>query len=216
MGANLKKHASEIAKLTRHNSRLLDENSELLNRIKNGVSDSQLAGRVGGTVGRTELSNRPNRKALSEAIDIFRDTMRPFVVRGLKRVPRGTLEATIMRSLSPELADQFTRNLARHKDVESAIDVSFFPLLVKRNWRDSFSFAFQGEISIQNELWMIREARNAVSHPATHDFGTDFTGAYLYHIGQVLERINAPEQKETVKGIRAEWEESLGRNRRTH
>ena len=216
MGANLKKHASEIAKLTRHNSRLLDENSGLLNRIKNGVSDSQLAGRVGGTVGRTELSNRPNRKALSEAIDIFRDTMRPFVVRGLKRVPRGTLEATIMRSLSPELADQFTRNLARHKDVESAIDVSFFPLLVKRNWRDSFSFAFQGEISIQNELWMIREARNAVSHPATHDFGTDFTGAYLYHIGQVLERINAPEQKETVKGIRAEWEESLGRNRRTH
>ena len=86
----------------------------------------------------------------------------------------------------------------------------------KDNWRDSFSFAFQDKISIQNELWMICEARNAVSHPATYDFGTDFTGAYLYHIGQVLERINAPEQKETVKGIRAEWEESLGRNRRTH
>ena len=38
MGA---KYASEIAELTKHNSRLSDEN-ELLNRIKNGVSDSQL------------------------------------------------------------------------------------------------------------------------------------------------------------------------------
>ena len=29
MGANLKKYASEIAELTKHNSRLSDENSEL-------------------------------------------------------------------------------------------------------------------------------------------------------------------------------------------
>ncbi len=214
--AALAKNEIEIDELTRQNIRLSAEYSELLTRMTNVERDSQHAGHIEGNVGRTDLNDRPNKKALSEAVDIFRDAMRPFLVRGLKRVPRGDLESTVRRSLPPRQADEFDRNLVRHKDLESAIDVNHFPMLVKSNWRDSFSFIFQGEMFIQNELWMICDARNAVSHPPTHDFRTDFTGAYLYHIGEVLGRIKAPEQKEVVNSIRAEWEESLMQNRLTH
>ena len=216
LAAATKKNESEIDELTSQNSRLSAENSELRTRMTNGERDSQQGGQVGGNVGNTDLNDRPNRKALSEAVDIYRDAMRPFLVRGLKRVPRSNLEATVRRSLLPRQADEFDRNLVRHRDLESAIDVNYFPKLVQNNWRDSFSFEFQGNSSIQSELRMICEARNAVSHPPTHDFRTDFTGAYLYHIGEVLGRIKAPEQKEAVSSIRAEWEESLMQNRLTH
>ena len=162
----IRKNESEIDELTSQNSRLSAENSELLTRMINGEKDSQHAGHVGGNVGRSDLNDRPNKKALSEAVDIFRDAMRPFLVRGLKRVPRSNLEATVRRSLSPRQVDEFDRNLGRHRDLESAIDVNYFPKLVQKNWRDSFSFEFQGENFIQNELWMICEARNAVSHPS--------------------------------------------------
>ena len=211
-----RKNENEIDELARQNSRLSAENSVLATRMVGGESDTQRAGHIGGNFGRTDLNDRPNRKALSEAVDIYRDAMRPFLVRGLKRVPRSNLEATVRRSLLPRQADEFDRNLVRHKDLESAIDVSYFPKLVQNNWRDSFSLEFQGKDLIKNELWLICEARNAVSHPPTHDFRTDFTGAHLYLIGEVLGRIKAPEQKEAVDSIRAEWEESLLQNRLTH
>ena len=40
--------------------------------------------------GKGELSNSPNGKALFVAIDFLRAAMRPFVICGFKRAPRGT------------------------------------------------------------------------------------------------------------------------------
>lgn len=148
--------------------------------------------------------HRPHKDALTQAIDIFRDAMRPFILRGLRRVSGSTVEATIRRSLSPHQADAFDQSLRQDNDVASAIDVNFFPPLVQRNWRDVFSNDFGDERTIQNELWMISEARNQVSHPGTQDLDAEYTRARLYDIADALGRINAPDQKRSVEDIRAQ------------
>lgn len=42
---------------------------------------------------------RPNRDALSEAIDIYRDAMRPFILRRLRQVRGTTLDKAITSAL---------------------------------------------------------------------------------------------------------------------
>ena len=148
--------------------------------------------------------HRPHKDALTQAIDIFRDAMRPFILRGLRRVSGSTVESTIRRSLSPHQAAAFDQSLRQDNDVASAIDVNFFPPLVQRNWRDVFSNDFRDERTIQNELWMIAEARNQVSHPSTQDLDAEYTRARLYDIADALGRINAPDQKRSVEDIRAQ------------
>ena len=148
--------------------------------------------------------HRPHKDALSRAIDIFRDATRPFILRGLRRVSGSNAESTIRRSLSPHQADTFDQSLRQGNDVASAIDVNYFPPLVQRNWREVFSADFGDERTIQNELWMIAEARNQVSHPGAQDLDAEYTRARLYDIADALGRINAPDQKRAVENIRAQ------------
>ena len=210
MADNCQRKEQQIGKLTKQNARFKAGNEKLNKRIKElEIAESETMnlrrqGRLGGKV------SRPNRAVLSDAIDIFRDSMRPFVIRWLKQVPGGRVEEVIRRSLPIRLADEFDRNLRRHCDLASAIDVNFFPMLVQKNWRDAFSLTFQGRDVVRNELWMIAEARNVVSHPPVVDFDPEYVGAYLYHIADVLGRINAPDQKERVIEIRADWNRAFG------
>lgn len=210
MADSLHRKEQEIDKLTKQNAGLKARSRKLSDRIreieKSGKETMPLRGRNEST----DPANRPNRSVLSDAIDIFRDTMRPFVIRSLKQVPGCTVEEVIRRSVPSHQADEFDQNLRRHSDLASAIDVNYFPRLVQHNWRDAFSISFQGRETIKNELWMIAEARNEVSHPPVGDFGPDFTGAHLYHIAEVLGRINAPEQKEKVKEMRLDWSKGFG------
>ena len=147
--------------------------------------------------------DRPNREALSRAIDIFRDAMRPFLTRCLKRVPKTTVEVAVKRSLSQHHADTFARDLQSNNDLASAIDVNYFPYLVQRNWRDAFAPELSGGKSIQSELWLISGARNQVAHPGTQDLEEDFTRAHIYHISTVLGTIRAVEPKRAVDDILA-------------
>ena len=206
----LQKKEQEKAKLTEQKEQLKAENTKLSDKVKNLEAARIEAIPAPKRNGATDPTNRPNKSALSYAIDIFRDTMRPFVIKNLKRVPGATVEEAIMRSLSEKQVADFNRGLRQHSDLASAIDVNFFPQLVMYNWRDAFSMTFDGKRTIQNELWMISEARNDVSHPPAHDFEPDYTGAYLYIIADALERIKAPEQKQKVKKVREDWEKGLG------
>ena len=206
----LRKKEQENVKLTEQKARLKTRNTKLSDKIKSLESAKKEAMPAPKRKKATDPTNRPNKSALSDAIDIFRDTMRPFVIKNLKRVPGADVEEAIRRSLPDKQAADFNRGLRQHSDLASAIDVNFFPRLVTNNWRDTFSIAFKDERIIQSELWMISEARNDVSHPPTHDFEPDYTGAYLYIIADALERIKAPEQKQKVKKVREDWEKGLG------
>lgn len=152
----------------------------------------------------TTTVDRPNRDALNKAIDIYRDAMRPFIVRNLRSVPGHRVEDVIGRSLNDNQVSRFQSNLALNpRSVESAIDVGDFPDLIRRNWRGVFNRQFPtGGQVVQSLSWIIKEARNEAAHPDTVDLDIEFTRARLYDIIDVMGRINAPAQRQEVEEIR--------------
>ena len=149
-----------------------------------------------------QTPNRPNRDALRQAIDIYRDAMRPFIVRRLKQVQGATVEELIERGLGDRQADEFSRQLEQHSDIESAIDLNYFPQVFRENWSKAFAQQFNDDLSVQNMLWLIKTARDQTEHPGTQDIDTEYTRTYLYHIADLLGRINAPDQKNAVEALR--------------
>ena len=146
---------------------------------------------------------RPNRDALQQALDIFRDAMRPFIVRTLKRVRGQQAEDLIANALHYNQADLFRQNLRAHDgDLEAAIDIGDFPNIIGRNWRDAFSREFPGNESIQSTTWLIKRARDQAAHPGLQDLDTEYTRVHLFHIADVLGLINQPSQRQAVEKIR--------------
>lgn len=145
---------------------------------------------------------RPNKVALTEAVDIFRDVMRTFMVRHLKRVPGKRLEEAVKQSLRGNQLAQFEDNIRQGKSVEDSIDVNDFPELLRSNWREGFSELFPRDRVIQNRVTDIREIRNEASHPGSTDLDEEKTRAHLYMIADVLGRINCPDEKRAVEQIR--------------
>ena len=152
----------------------------------------------------TTTIDRPNRNALNKALDIYRDAMRPFIVRNLRRVQGRQVEDAILNLLNDYQKGQFQDNLSRNPaDIEAAIDINDFPTLLSRGWREAFQEAFpSGDRSVQNAAWQITEARNSVSHPGTQDLDAEFVRSRLFDIADTLGRINAPQQKAEIERIR--------------
>ena len=148
--------------------------------------------------------NRPNRDALAKAIDIFRDEMRPFLIESLSQTPGLKAEEAIRQSLQLEHQTiDFNRNLKQSSDLESAIDVNQFPLLVDHHWQDVFSSRFNGDQTIVGKLRSIKEARNEVYHPSTSDLELKYTQRRLTHIAYVLGKADSHEGKKSVERIRS-------------
>ena len=146
------------------------------------------------------MIERPNRAVLNDALDEFRDAMRPFIARGMRRIKGKTIENAICDSMSPKQANQFKMNLQNNGDsIEGAIDIGDFPNLISRNWGQVFSHQFRGDMNVQSLLYIITQARNKVSHPSDEDLDTEYTRVVLYHIVDVLGKVNAPEAKARVE-----------------
>ncbi len=145
---------------------------------------------------------RPNRDALDDALAIYRDAMRPFLVHHLRQIPGRRLEETIRISLQGNQAAQFDDNIRKGRSIEDSIDVSDFPALIRNNWRGVFSAVFPRDRVIQNRVSDIREIRNEISHPESTDLDAEKTRAHLYMIADVLGRINRPNAKVSVEEIR--------------
>ena len=149
------------------------------------------------------MVKRPNKSVLIDALDEYRDAMRPFIVRAMKRIKGKGIEDAIYDSLSRRQADGFERRLFNNGyNVEGAIDIGDFPNLIIRNWGHVFSQQFSGDMNIQNLLYIIARARNKVSHPDTEDLDAEYTSVVLYHIVEVLGEINAPDPRAKVEGFR--------------
>ena len=154
------------------------------------------------------MIKRPNRDVLTDALDEYRDAMRPFIVRAMRRIKGKSVEDAIYDTLSTKQANDFERRLQNNGgNIESAIDIGDFPNLISRNWREVFNQQFYGDVSVQSPLYIITQARNKVSHPDTGDLEIEYTRVVLYHIVDVLGKINAPESKARVEKFR---DENLG------
>ncbi len=125
---------------------------------------------------------RLNQDALYQALNIYRDAMRPFILRNLKTV----------QGLAPE--DRF-QNAAD-------IDIGNFPYLFREYWHDVFKHCFDPDRDVRSAVGIITEARNQVSHPGTEDIDPSYALSRLHDIADVLGQINAPDQKREVESIR--------------
>lgn len=157
-----------------------------------------------------QTTSRPNRDALRQAIDIYRDSMRPFIVRRLRQVQGASVEELIERGLGDRQVDEFYRQLERHDTIEAAIDLNYFPQVFRENWSKAFAQQFNDDLSVQNMLWLIKTARDQTEHPGTQDIDIEYTRTYLYHIADLLGRINAPDEKKAVEAIRDTLSEEAG------
>ncbi len=127
-------------------------------------------------------SERPNQDALYQALNIYRDAMRPFILRNLKTV----------QGLAPE--DRFQN--------EADIDIGDFPHLFRRYWRDVFEQRFDPDRDVRSAVGIITEARNKVAHPQAEDFAPEYALSRLHEIADMLGQINVPKQKGEVEAIR--------------
>ncbi|MYB01831.1 hypothetical protein F4X90_19460 [Candidatus Poribacteria bacterium] len=153
----------------------------------------------------------PNRNALRDANDIYLDTMRPFIIHHLKQVPGETVEDLIGHALTDEQADKFWEELDKDNDIESAIDFSYFPLIIKNRWliiqnRRNYGFAqrFNEDMTVQSMLWLIKDGRNSCEHRGKKDLDSEFVRINLFLIADVLGKINRPDKQHEVEAIRDE------------
>ncbi len=147
---------------------------------------------------------RPNRDALDKAIGIYTDAMRPFIMRGLRRVRGSNPEQAVLGALLDNQREMFRDAMRKpNATVESLIEPGHFPRIVGgRLWREVFSQEFQRDNSIQSRLWIIATARNNTAHRTDTDLDTDATVADLLQVEYVLGSINAPDEQSAVQAIR--------------
>jgi len=78
---------------------------------------------------------------LSEALDEFRDAMRLFIARGMRRIRRKPIEKVIYDALPPNRANQFQINLRNVGSLRSAIDIGDFPDIISKNYQSDAPLA---------------------------------------------------------------------------
>lgn len=147
---------------------------------------------------------RPNRNAISEAIDIYRDAMRPFIMRGLKRVRGMNAEQAICAALPNGQYESFRADLRKpNASLVGSLDIRYFVHIIRKYWQEVFTAEFQHDRSVQNRLWLILQARNNSAHVGDTDIDSESTIDALFQIAFILGRINAPTEREAVRSISA-------------
>ena len=148
--------------------------------------------------------SRPNRDALREAVDIYIDAMRPFIVRNLRAVRGAKVEDLVECSLHDRQIGQFRQAMRNNQNsVGASIDFAYFPLIVRKQWREVFALQFDHNLSAQNVMWQIKDARDAAIHIGALDMDYDLVNARLYDISDMLGRIRNQDAKSAVERIKS-------------
>lgn len=148
------------------------------------------------------MIERPNKSALIAALDIYRDSMRLFIVRHLKRVPGGTVKDLIEFALQEDPYNSVERKLRDGRSLEEVIDVADFPRIVRAYWNDEFHHTFKEDRGVLQTLFSIAKARNKASHPESRDIEMGYVVDRLGKIASVLADINEPEASFAVDNIK--------------
>ena len=139
----------------------------------------------------------PNRTALYEVHNIYRDAMQGFIVRRLKKVQGTTPEELISEILKCESID----------DPEAMIDIRDFPRIIRDNycWFNAFSqlFGSKDAPDVRSITGLIGDGRKFWAHlQKKEDVDSEQTRTHLSLIADVLDAINEPDAKQTVETIR--------------
>ena len=151
------------------------------------------------------MTKYPNREALRKAHDIYRDAMRSFIVRCLRKVRGKQVKDLIRDSLPYEEVEQFKEDLQEHnRNIEAAIDIKHFPHIIRKYWhRDRvFSQQFNANSKVQYKTGTIADGRNLWAHPGVEDLDAERTRADLTYVADVLGEIKNQDAKREVEDIR--------------
>ena len=144
----------------------------------------------------------PNQEALNKALNIYRASMRSFIISHLKKSWGPDVEDVIIDSVDDWRANEIDQSLSESgRDIEFVIDINDFPHLVNRNWGEAFERILNYDKTFRNQLWLIVECRNTNSHPP-EDPESESTRAHLFLIADVLGKIKRPDKKREVEIIR--------------
>ena len=143
----------------------------------------------------------PNRDAIYAAHTKYRDAMRRFIINFLKE-NCDALEKLLSKKLTRDPNDPVTFD--NEIEATEAIDIDNFPYLIREFWDSPISLCdeFNSDRAVWNESELIKDGRLQWAHPGTDDTDSDFTLRQLLLISEVLDRINAPDEKREVEIIR--------------
>ena len=148
-------------------------------------------------------TKRPCQDALYLGLNIFRDTMRSYIVRRLQSVPGISVTSAISDSLGQEQAERFWNDLDERDDVEAAIDVNMFGQIIKRNWRQAFESEFDdSDEGISANLEEIRRIRNQIAHPDNGDIPKPRAEEALKAMARILSKFRAYDDADAIDKIR--------------
>lgn len=141
----------------------------------------------------------PNRDAIYKAYTIYRDAMRRFIIESLEKNHDVSLE-DLIKEVAP---NDLERAREIHNEIEAAIDIQNFPVFIRKYWESNvfFSKKFNNRKAIWNETEVIKDGRTYWAHPGAKDTKRDTTLKLLFHISDVLDKINAPDEKHAVETI---------------
>ena len=148
------------------------------------------------------MTEYPNKDALTAALDVYVDAMRPFVGRCLRQRVRGMRpEEAVAGALNDHARENFRDRLGRGETVEGAIDANDLPHIVNRRW-DEFGPEFGNDRSAINLMWVIRDARNRAAHRGERDAEASYALTRITDIGHVLRLIGDAEAARRALAIR--------------
>lgn len=142
----------------------------------------------------------PNRDAIYAAHTIYRDVMRRFIIGFLKEGsfhPEELICNALKRTNdNPIISDEI--------EATEKIDIDNIPHIIRHLWDSPvyLSKMFNNVKTIWNESELIKNGRPHWAHPSTNDAEPDDTLKLLLLIRDVLDKINAPDEKREVEIIR--------------
>ena len=148
----------------------------------------------------TQEQDRHNKDVLRHSFDIYRDGMRPFLVRMLKKVPSLTLEDAIRQSLKGRSLESFEYAISKGDDIEETFDIGEFPELIRHHWHRVFREYFDEYTEVAHDTRQLRTIRNYLAHGKLKDLGMVATVEYLSLMTKVLGSINEPSEKAKIEG----------------
>ena len=145
------------------------------------------------------IINRPYQDKVYRALNIYRDTMRAFIMRQFQE--NGiSAESAISASLREEAQKRFHKTRDERDDIETAFDITWFRSIIERSWNEAFASAF-ADNKILNELDAISEVRNLVAHPPKRDINPKRATAALDRIVYVLRYVGDGKEAAEVETI---------------
>ncbi len=161
------------------------------------------------------IVERPNQEALTKAIVIYMDAIRPFLTRNLRQVSGKTPEEALQKSLPQETAGNFAKNRLKADNLESAIEASYVEHVVENYWQDIFARYFRDRRDASTKMRRVKSARNQVAHPTfLRDLDGIETLDQLGIIVELLASIEAEEESKAVADIMAELKDPGGQDRK--